>query len=166
MILANTNTGIGVEFSRREKDQFVSLRKEPLLQGSEPADILPSMLNALLGKNAPQAAIDNISDSIRALRKESYIKAVEAIIHFDSSDITEEISVPVMLIGSTEDRVIPVQSLLAMSQKIQNSQIHIFEGAGHLSNLERPNEFSVLVLEFLEKYSAAVSGLSESNNGK
>ena len=165
LILANTNTGIGVAFCQREKDQFVSLRKEPLFQGREPADILPSMLNALLGESAPQAAIDNISESIRALRKESYIKAVEAIIHFDSSDITEEISVPVMLIGSTRDRVIPVQSLITMNQQIQNSQIYIFEGAGHLTNLERPDEFNALILEFLDKNYAAAPEFSEPHNG-
>lgn len=149
LLLANTNAGIGVEFSAVQKLEFVDLRKRPLLEGKEPVDLVTSMLNVLLGEDPPRSAIDNITASISALHKLSYIKAVEAIIDFDSSAALPGIAVPVLLLSSTHDRVIPLQSMKSMNEVIPGSQLYIFTGVGHLSNLERPEEFNELMLDFL-----------------
>tara|TARA_R110002110_G_scaffold413729_1_gene641640 strand:+ start:134455 stop:135288 length:834 start_codon:yes stop_codon:yes gene_type:complete len=150
LVLANTNTGLGVEFNDEQKHEFINIRKNPLQHGLETSDLIPSMIGALVGRNAPQAAIDNICASIASLRKESYIKAIEAIVEMDSSDITHLIDPPVLLIGSSDDRVIPASSLAAMHEKIPCSELHILDGVGHLSNLERPAEFNALMLEFYD----------------
>lgn len=149
LLLANTNVGIGVAFSQQQKDEFVNLRKQPLLEGKTPADLIGPMRQALLGLDPPAAAVDNISASIAGLHAASYIKAIEAIIEFDSSDITAAIQVPVLLLGSTHDRVIPLASMRAMHRTITGSQLYVFDGVGHLSNLERPEEFNELMLDFL-----------------
>lgn len=151
LVLANTNEGIGVAFSQQQKDEFVRLRKQPLEEGKEPSSLVAPMLKALLGKNPPQSAVLNIEDSIGALRKYSYIKSIEAIVEFDSSDVMSMITVPVLLIGSTRDKVTPVESMLSMSKNIHGSQLYIFDDVGHLSNLEVPNEFNELVLDFLSQ---------------
>lgn len=149
LILANTNAGIGVAFTREQKDEFVRLRKTPLIEGRTPSELVPAMLTTLLGENPPEAAVENISASIAQLRPASYIKAIEAIVTFDSAQALTDIAVPVLLIGSTLDKVIPLSSMETMDQRIANSQLHVMEGAGHLSNLERPQEFNSLVLRFL-----------------
>jgi 3-oxoadipate enol-lactonase len=149
LVLANTNAGIGVAFSQQQKTEFVHLRRQPLLEGMEPTDLVQTMLDTLLGENPPQSAIDNISASIASLHKTSYIKAIEAIIDFDCSAVLAKISVPVLFIGSSLDRVIPVDSMKAMSKVFSGSQLYIFDGVGHLSNLERPEEFNELLLDFL-----------------
>lgn len=151
LVLTNTNEGIGVAFSQQEKDEFVRLRKQPLAGDNEPATLVASMLQILLGKNPIPSARKNIEESIRSLRKSSYIKSIEAIIDFDSSDVLPTISVPVLLIGSTEDRVTPVESMIAMNKKISGSQLYIFDDVGHLTNLEAPNNFNELLLDFLSQ---------------
>jgi 3-oxoadipate enol-lactonase len=151
LILANTNAGIGVTFSEKQKMDFVRLRKQPLQEGLEPADLVDPMLKVLLGVNPPQTALENISESIKALHKESYIKAVEAIVEFDSSAVLSTITVPVLLVSGTHDQVIPVASMQAMSQEIAGSRLFVFEGAGHLSNLESPEKFNELMLDFLSQ---------------
>jgi len=149
MLLANTNVGFGAAFTDQQKAEFVQLRRQPLLEGKEPSDLLPSMLEVLLGPNPPQSAIESISASIRGLRKQSYIKAIEAIVDFDSSDITTDISVPVLLVSSTCDRVIPLESMEMMNDYLPDSELFVFKQVGHLTNLERPEEFNELMLDFL-----------------
>ncbi len=149
MLLANTNVGIGAAFSQSEKDEFVRLRKQPLLQGKNPVDLVVDIREKLLGLNPPVSAVEAISYSIATLHKTSYIKAIEAIVEFDSSDITAHIQVPVLLVASTHDQVTPLASMRSMHQIIPASQLYVFDGVGHLSNLERPEEFNELMLDFL-----------------
>lgn len=149
MLLANTNVGIGAAFSQAQKDEFVRLRKQPLLQGKSPADLVASMREKLLGINPPVSAIESIDYSIATLHTSSYIKAIEAIVEFDSSDITACIQVPVLLVASTHDQVTPLASMHSMHRIIPDSQLYVFDGVGHLSNLERPEEFNELMLDFL-----------------
>ena len=149
LLLANTNVGFGAAFTNQQKTEFVQLRRQPLLEGKKPRDLLPSMLEVLLGPNPPSSAIENISASILGLRKESYIKAIEAIVDFDSSDITTDIAVPVLLVSSTCDRVIPLDFMELMNDSLPDSELFVFQQVGHLTNLERPEEFNELMLDFL-----------------
>ena len=149
MVLANTNAGVGLDFYESEKKEFVRLRKQPLVEGKTPAELVDSMLGVLLGDNPPRSAIDNITESISSLHKESYIKAIEAIVQFNSIDVLPKINVPVLLIGSTNDRVIPLDSMHLLQAKINTATLHVFKGVGHLSNLEKPEEFNKLMLNFL-----------------
>ncbi|MDD4993892.1 MAG: alpha/beta fold hydrolase [Paludibacter sp.] len=63
-----------------------------------------------------------------------------------------EITLPVHFVVGEEDKITPPKAAEVMQQKIKNSTMHIISHAGHLSNLESPDEFN----EQLKTFFAAV----------
>jgi 3-oxoadipate enol-lactonase len=62
----------------------------------------------------------------------------------------KKIKVPVAILVGQEDKVTPPETAEKMHASIQGSTLHIIEEAGHLSNLENPESFNELLLEFLD----------------
>lgn len=61
------------------------------------------------------------------------------------------IDVPVLVITSTGDTLIPADATKPMASQIANAQLEVIEGAGHLSNLEATEEFNRLLEAHLVK---------------
>src|SRR5918995_1355551 len=55
--------------------------------------------------------------------------------------------VPTLVITSTGDRLIPPDVSSAMADGIAGAELHVLDGAGHLSNLDAPDEFDRLLLQ-------------------
>jgi len=53
-----------------------------------------------------------------------------------------EITIPVLFIVGEEDKITAPEASELMHEKIKNSTMHVIEQAGHLSNLEKPDEFN------------------------
>jgi len=58
-------------------------------------------------------------------------------------------SVPTLIIWGGHDSVVPLAHAYAAQKLIPNSEVRIMERCGHLPQLERPEEFNRLVLDFL-----------------
>ena len=54
------------------------------------------------------------------------------------------VDVPVKVIWGTEDKVIPVDHARGLPGTVG---VHIFEGAGHMIQMERPEQVNRLILE-------------------
>lgn len=149
LTLANTNAGPAVDWTPAQREDFVRLRRAPLVAGMTPADFAPAMVQSLVSTGAPEAVRRSLIESIAALRTESFLKAVERVVEFDSSDVLPQITVPTLLIGSTEDRVTPLAAMRRMQQLIPGARLAELEGA-HLSNIEQPQAFNAVLGEFLD----------------
>ena len=66
----------------------------------------------------------------------------------DLTEMLAKIHVPTLIIGGSEDKVIPVKELEFLHHNIPDSQLEIIQNVGHLSNMENPYEFNKLVSEF------------------
>ena len=62
---------------------------------------------------------------------------------------TRKISVRTLVVTSTHDTLYPRTVGEDMARRIPHARLAVIERAGHLSNLERPDEFNRIVLEFL-----------------
>jgi 3-oxoadipate enol-lactonase len=67
----------------------------------------------------------------------------------DSTSLLAEIDVPTLVIGGEEDAISSPEVMGAMAQKIPNSRHVTLARAGHLSNLEAPEDFNKALEEFL-----------------
>jgi 3-oxoadipate enol-lactonase len=63
-----------------------------------------------------------------------------------------DIKVPVCIVVGSEDKITPPASALKMNELINNSELNVIEGAGHLSNLENPEQFNEHLKSFLIKH--------------
>ncbi len=68
---------------------------------------------------------------------------------WDMCKTLDEISIPALILCGKEDTVtLPVESEF-MHRNIANSQLYFIERAGHLTNLEQPEEFNMYLADFL-----------------
>lgn len=81
--------------------------------------------------------------------KASYARAARAMWNFSPGRRLGEIAVPTLVMLGEGDRIVPLPWLEAVSQRIRGARLVRIPGAGHLCNLEQPQEFNRAVLEFL-----------------
>ena len=62
-----------------------------------------------------------------------------------------EIKVPVLIMVGKNDEITPTDVAMSMHEKIKGSTIQIIDHAGHLSNMENPNQFNEQLKNFLKK---------------
>jgi 3-oxoadipate enol-lactonase len=68
----------------------------------------------------------------------------------DTTSIFPHINVPTLLLVGEEDTLTPPSLMRSMHEKIPESELRIISGAGHISNLENPDEFNGYLMRFLE----------------
>ena len=137
--LANTSPGFGVMGPEKVRE-FVEQRRR-----LDP----PAQAKRLMGPDAPRAAYETLVASLLAVHRESYMKTVEASVAQDLAAPIEKINVRTLVITSTHDTLYPLTVGEDMARRIPRARLAVIEGAGHLSNLEKPDEFNHLVLDFL-----------------
>jgi pimeloyl-ACP methyl ester carboxylesterase len=79
----------------------------------------------------------------------TYRRALEAMVTFDRRANLERIGVPTLVIAGEHDRNAPPAMMKKMADAIPRSTFLEMRGIGHLQNLEAPEEFDGLVLNFL-----------------
>jgi pimeloyl-ACP methyl ester carboxylesterase len=60
-----------------------------------------------------------------------------------------EITAPALVVIGDEDRVTPAPLSEDIAARIPHARLARIAGAGHISNIERPQEFNRVVLDFL-----------------
>jgi 3-oxoadipate enol-lactonase len=142
LTLANTSPGFDA-LSSDEVERFVEERRNRSPRATE----------QLLGSRAHPDASRALAASFEALRRESYLKALQASVAQDRAAPLEEIAVPTLVIAGDEDRVYPPALAQRMAQRIPGAELAVLEGCGHLSNLEQPERFNAALLDFLSRRS-------------
>jgi 3-oxoadipate enol-lactonase len=70
----------------------------------------------------------------------------------DSSDLLSKINVPTLIVVGDQDVITPPAESRMMASIIPNATIVEVSGAGHLSNLENPDEFNRAIHDFLHSH--------------
>jgi pimeloyl-ACP methyl ester carboxylesterase len=68
----------------------------------------------------------------------------------DTTESLKDIEIPVLLISAENDNIIPPDTMTQMANKIKNSTLVCLSGSGHVSMLEKPDEFTSAVKNFLK----------------
>lgn len=69
----------------------------------------------------------------------------------DQTSFLPQIKAPTLILVGREDVITPVADSELMHREISGSQLRVIENAGHVVNLERPEEFNRALSEFLRK---------------
>ena len=67
--------------------------------------------------------------------------------------VLPEIDIPTLVIVGRDDEFTPVAKAEELKANLQNCKLVVIEEAGHMPNLEHPDEFNTVVLDFLESVS-------------
>ena len=139
LTLANTSPGFDA-LSPEEVLKFVNERRYRT----------PDSARRLLGSRAHAGAHEALLASFHALRNDSYLKALEASVAQDRAAPLEKLAVPTLVLTGDEDRVYPLELTERMARRIPGAKLIVLEACGHLSNLEQPERFNQVLLEFLK----------------
>jgi 3-oxoadipate enol-lactonase len=112
----------------------------------------PQTLRRLLGSKPNHAAYTELLDSVARIHEVSYQKTLEASVAQDRAAPIEKISVPTLVIAGEEDTVYPPELARDMARRIPGAELVMFERTGHLANLEEPDRFNQVVLDFLSRH--------------
>lgn len=83
-----------------------------------------------------------------SISKKEYFKVVDATYDFDSLERLKEIESPTLILNAEGEKVERQQAEI-MHREIKDSRKALIQDTFHASNLEKPDEFNSLVLEFL-----------------
>ncbi|MFE7780883.1 alpha/beta fold hydrolase [Streptomyces nigrescens] len=67
----------------------------------------------------------------------------------DYTHLLSQVSVPALVVVGTEDAYTPVSDARDIHARVPDATLSVIEQAGHLPNLERPDEFNAALAEFL-----------------
>jgi pimeloyl-ACP methyl ester carboxylesterase len=115
--------------------------------------LLPKLLAPRTRARQPE-----VEAALRAMMESARPEAVEAALmamarRDDSRPLLPEIAVPVLVTGGAEDALTPAAETREWARLIPNARVRFIEHAGHVPNLEQPESFNELLLEFLARRS-------------
>lgn len=78
------------------------------------------------------------------------VRLIKSAENYDVREKLQEIEIPVLVVGSTEDYITPIKEQEYIAEKIRNSSFLIIPNCGHGSMYEKPNEFLAAVNGFFK----------------
>ena len=149
LILVDTFPGFDASFTQEGRERFVRERRQPLVEGKEPADIAPAVARTLVSPMAAPQVVQQLIDSISILHKESYIKTIEAMTRYQPVTDVSVIKVPVQIIVGADDKLAPPASSRKMAPAIPDARLPELPNPGHLSIRQAPTAFNDCTRAFL-----------------
>jgi len=149
LVLANTRAEADSEEAKKGRVEMLDL-----LARNGVAAVAGHMLPRLLGETTrvQRAAVQERVRAIAEANSGGGIRdAIERMMtRPDSTGLLPGIHCPTLVVASDEDTVTPLDQARWMQRRIPGSELAIIHGAGHLSNLEQPHDFNLVLQRFLE----------------
>jgi 3-oxoadipate enol-lactonase len=148
LLLADTRTSADTPEGRTARRAMSDLVKT---QG--PSAVADQMMPKLLGPTT-RASRPHVEPAVRRLIVANTVRGIDDAIQAmvdrqDSTALLDRISVPTLVVVGEEDTLTPVSDSESIHEAIDRSHLVVLAEAGHLSNLEVPEEFSRVLEDFL-----------------
>jgi len=144
LTVVNANPGFNA-LSAEEVRRFVTERSHRT----------PQSMRKLLGSKPRKGAYEELMDGIEKMREPFYRKTLEASVAQDRDAPLEQIRTPTRVIAGDEDNVYSPELARTMARRIPGAELVLMKRTGHLANLERPERFNEILLEFLLRHNPA-----------
>lgn len=148
--LALTGVGIGPNsLSEEEKARTRAIRAAQVATGGYG---FGARADALVGPHTSLELMDVIRNAVRAVNPRGFMQGIELTLAdgYSPAEVSAKVSLPVLLISGSADRVNPIETTAAVLQKeLPSSRLEVIEDVGHLPHLEAPDKVNRLLREFL-----------------
>jgi len=106
-------------------------------------------VDVLLAQPADPEVRREVVETMAGIDPAAYRIGAEAVWMADQRERAHDIRVPTLVLCGTEDKVTPPVLSTALAKLIPGAQCETIDRAGHILNLERPEEFNTLVGAFI-----------------
>lgn len=148
LVLCGTSPGFGEPDGHGQRE-FVAQRMERLEAGAGMEQLAQALVPGMIGPAALPEGVRLATHCLAQVPSATYRRALEALRGFDRRADQSRIAIPTLVIAGEHDRIAPAAAMKSMSAAIPRSTYVEMAGVGHLQNLEAPDEFDALVLNFL-----------------
>lgn len=148
LILCGTSPAFGNPNGEWQR-QFIAERAAPLDAGKSMAELAETLVPRMVGPGSLPEGVRLATHCMGLVPAATYRRALECIVTFDRRAALANIHVPTLLVAGEHDRHAPPAVMKKMADRIANSTYIEMKGVGHLQNLEAPEDFDALVLNFL-----------------
>jgi 3-oxoadipate enol-lactonase len=148
LILCGTSPAFGKPDGEWQRE-FIAQRTAPLDAGQTMADLADTLVPQMVGPGSLPEGVRLATHCMSAVPAATYRRALECMLTFDRRGNLPNINVPTLLLAGEHDRNAPPAVMKKMAAAIAKSTYIEMKGVGHLQNLEAPDEFDSLVLNFL-----------------
>lgn len=148
LILCGTSPAFGKPDGDWQRE-FIAQRTAPLDAGRTMADMAEVLVPQMIGPGSLPEGVRLATHCMAQVPAATYRRALECLVTFDRRADLGRIHVPTLLIAGEHDRNAPPAVMKKMAEAIANSTYHEMKGVGHLQNLEAPDDFDGVVLNFL-----------------
>lgn len=148
MLLADTKAEADTPEGRDGRRKMIRLvcKEGPAAVADE---MLPKLLSARTRTEQPQL-VSSVREMIESGSVESIAATLEALMaRPDSTHDLARINCPALIIVGAEDEVTPEANARTLEKHIERSRLVVLPEAGHLSNIESPEAFSLALSDFL-----------------
>jgi pimeloyl-ACP methyl ester carboxylesterase len=146
LVLADTRAGADSDEGRQKRRDMIDLART-----RGPSAVADAMIEGMLGKTTRRERpelVRSVNAMLASAPVEGVVGALEAMMDRpDSTPTLATIDVPTLIIVGEEDVLTPPAESRAMHAAIPGSQLAIIPAAGHVSNLEQPEEFNDRILD-------------------
>lgn len=126
--------------------------QQELVRNEGTAGLIEAMSGALLSETTRTEKTDVVNRAKELMKNPDggFIGALEAMKNRpDSSDELTQINVPTLVIVGENDGVTPPEAARKIHEHVGGSRLVVIPKAGHISNLEAPDDFNGALAEFL-----------------
>jgi pimeloyl-ACP methyl ester carboxylesterase len=135
-----------LDFVGRQSTRIDTLRK--LVRPSDA--LFWSVAFIAFGPQASAKQIDYTYDMVAETRSETIFDLFKAYRDFDMTDRLGDVTVPVLVVTGTHDRITLPEASRHLADNLPKAELEVFEGCGHMTMMERHEEFNALLTRFLD----------------
>ena len=150
LILADTRAQADTEEGKQTRAQQAEKALAEGMAGIADA-MLPKLLTPDTVSKRPEI-VKRVRDMMLKTKPEGTAAALLGMAQRDDqTQLLPQISSPALIVVGAEDAITPVADSEKMHNAIAGSRLVVLENAGHVSNLERTEEFNKHLLDFLRE---------------
>ena len=114
--------------------------------------MLPKLLAPATHMKHPEV-VGRVREMILSTKPEGAAAALRGMAaRQNHTSFLQNIMQPTLVVVGSEDQLTPPADAEVMRREIRGSRLEVIEGAGHVSNLERPDEFNRVLLKFFRDF--------------
>ena len=151
LVLSGTSAAFGKPGGDWQQ-RFLNSRFAPLDAGMGMAGLARTLVRGMVAPDAGEQAVHAAERLMARVPESSYRAALSAIVSFSRVDNLSNIRVPALCIAGEHDQNATPAVMEKMAARIPGAQYVCLNNAGHLANMERPDAFNAVVLEFLKQH--------------
>ncbi len=158
LVLSGGCTGMS-EASLEEREAFRVSRQVPLDAGLTPADFAPDVVKILAGPGASEAVTDQLLRSMAAIPARTYRDALMCFTNPPERFDFSRLAMPVLMMTGEFDRLATPGEIRGVAGRIHGDAVlpdvryETISDAGHVCNVEQPESYNRILLDFLGKLS-------------